>query len=202
VKKILLIATLSIFISGCMPTFFNLVDNDIKPGKKSIAVISGLPDDVSMAVAHEMTLKLQKHSKFHVMSTRTILRKISGYPVKIRGPYTAAYMGIDKDFNNTDRNRVRMMQRRLRVDYLYIIWAPSSGAVETLMSGSSVVTLHTIAQLFAAPGTREIGNSLVPVSYVKRGMAIGKAPRSIKEAVEMYCEYSAKELAKKTGMQK
>lgn len=199
-KKILLITTLSIFISGCIPTLFNLVDNDIKPGKKSIAVISGLREEVSMSVAHEMTLQLQKHSKFHVMSTRTILNKISGYPVKIRGPYTAAYMGIDKDFSNTDRNRVRMMQRRLGVDYLYIIWAPS--AVESIASGSSVVTLHTITQLFAAPGTRQVGNSLVPISYVKRGMAIGKAPRSIKEAVQMYSEQTAKELAKKMKMQK
>ena len=85
---------------------------------------------------------------------------VPNYPQLVKGPYRSAYFDIDVDYGKTDIARVKELQQHLRVDYLYVLWAPAtvSHGNSSWFSKQYLVT-QIVAQLFESPDGREVGRS-------------------------------------------
>lgn len=149
---------LAIFAGGCAT--FHLTQEPFEPKGKKLAVISGLTNAGSLTVAHALGDELGKASRFQVLSQAQIAQAVPNYPQLVKGPYRSAYFEIDVDYGKTDIARVRELQQHLRVDYLYVLWAPAtvSHGNSSVFSKHSLVT-KVVAQLFESPSGKEVGRS-------------------------------------------
>jgi len=188
----------AIFLSSCSFSTFNLVDEGYKPKGKRIAVISGLNDDSNLFVAKMMTGALDKVSVFKSLSQEKIAKAIKDYPINIKGPYSAAYLDVDVDYSKTDVNMIKELQRKLGVDYMYVLWIPLATT-----SNGNVKQLHVVTQLFEFPGGKEVANGRFDVASVGGVLwrSMPTAEDDMKAAKET-TEYVAKETAEKMGMLK
>ncbi|MER3423464.1 MAG: hypothetical protein C4293_09765, partial [Nitrospiraceae bacterium] len=73
-----------------------------------------------------MTEGLEKNSRFHVLSQKQVAQAVPHYPQHIKGPYNSAYLEIDVGYSKTDVGKIGEIQKRLGVDYLYVLWAPTT----------------------------------------------------------------------------
>ena len=155
VQRFLLIG-IALFMSSC--STFQLTEEPFKPKGKTLAVIAGLTNASSLQAAEDLGHELRKTSQFEVYTQQQVAKKIPNYPQLIKGPYRSAYMEIDEDFSKTDTTRVKEIQKHLGVDYLYVLWAPS-----TVRYGSKGIIfknhpmMQVISQVFEAPNSKEIG---------------------------------------------
>ncbi len=142
-----------LFLSGCI-TFdsFQLLQSDIKPKGKKIAVISGLNHELNGYVAESMTASLKKETAFKVISQRRIAKRIKDYPYNIQGPYKKAYFNIEQDYSNTDVKALKKIAKRLKVNYLYVMWVPTATS-----HGGFTNTFDIITQLYEFPAARPVG---------------------------------------------
>lgn len=189
---VLFIAVLFL-LSGCgvWPYYKPLsVDSQIKNGA-SIAVISGLEDDLNILVVSHFTSALAEGSKFKVMSQKDIAKKLKNYPVDISGPYTdKSYFTIEEDFTNSNQEELRKIQKKLGVDYLYVMWTPT---VQTINGGRYYFC--SVNQLYSASGGEEVGRGrlyyAIRTSSKKMGIDLKKVS-----------DFGVKLLCRKTGMSK
>jgi hypothetical protein len=187
----LFVSGLALILTAC--STFELVDGNFRPQGKSLAVLSGLSDETTLMTASFLTESLEKNSRFRVISQKQIAQSIPNYPLHIKGPYGPSYIEVDVDYNHTDRNKLADIQKRLGVDYIYVVWAPN--AVRYRASNTiwgDVTVLNVVAQFFEYPGGREVGRGF----YRPRFDAVKtKSLRKDLDAV-------AREFAEKTGMAK
>lgn len=155
---ILAIAASALMMSGCF-TAFSLVENDFKPKGKTIAVIPGINDEMNLAIASLMTESLQKQSRYQVLSQQQIAKALGSYPQNVKGPYKSAFFEINVDWAHTDTQKLAAIQRTLKVDYLYVLWAPSA----VNYNNSKVAQIHVVAQMFEYPDLKEIGQGHYPL---------------------------------------
>lgn len=143
---------------GCAT--FHLTQEPFAPKGKTLAVISGLTNAGSLTVAQALADELGTASRFQVLSQAQVARAVPNYPQLVKGPYRSAYFEIDVDYGKTDITRVKELQQHLRVDYLYVLWAPAtvSHGNSSWFSRQYLVT-QIVAQLFESPGGREVGRS-------------------------------------------
>jgi len=145
--------------SGCSsPHYavdFNLTDSSFKSKGKSIAVISGSKEPMSVALAKMVSDSLGKKSRYLVASQANVSKAVESYPQTIKGPYKSAYFYIDQDWDMGDRKKIADIQRSLGVDYLYVIWAP----IAVSQNGYSVSNVRAIAQLFEQPNAKVVAQS-------------------------------------------
>ena len=153
-----LMICLAIASGGC--STFHLTQEPFQPKGKTLAVISGLTNAGSLTVAQALGDELGKASRFQVLSQKQIAQAIANYPLLVKGPYKSAYFEIDVDYGKTDMARVKELQQHLRVDYLYVLWAPAtvSRGNSSLFSKPYLVT-QIVAQLFESPDGKEVGRS-------------------------------------------
>jgi hypothetical protein len=149
---------LLLVLGGCAT--FHLTEEPFQPKGKTLAVIAGLTNASSLDLATALGQELEKASRFQVLSQKQVAQAIPNYPQLVKGPYKSAYFDIDVDYARTDLARVKQLQQHLGADYLYILWAPAT----TSHSGSSLFfkqypVTHIVAQLFEAPGGKEVGRS-------------------------------------------
>jgi len=199
-KKIAVVSWVVMFAS-CV-TLFNVVGKkeDIRGNK--LAVISGLNKTETNLYVHYMTDELARVSKFKVMSQQEIKSRLGVYPVNIKGPYTSAYTSINEKYDNTDMAKLGEIQRKLGVDNLFVVWAPIHVEIQISGSTGTPYEIHTIAQLFAYPGGKEIGRNMLKATYAS-GFVIGPGvPRSPEGALKQVGEAVAKKVAEQTGMLK
>ena len=149
---------LAICAGGCAT--FHLTQEPFEPKGKKLAVISGLTNAGSLTVAQALGEEFGKTSRFQVLSQTQIAQAVPNYPQLIKGPYRSAYFDIDVDYGKTDIARVQELQQHLRVDYLYVLWAPAtvSHGNSSLFSKHYLVT-QIVAQLFESPAGKEVGRS-------------------------------------------
>ena len=188
-------------MSGCAyKPFFKPINGnmDVQEGA-SIAVICGIAEETNVKMASYISESLSEVSRFHVLSQKSIASKIKGYPVRIHGPYADVYFEIETDFSKTDREKLSKIQKKLGVDYLYVIWAPFSESINI-----ETEIIHVVTQLFKAPGLEEVGQGRF-YSFAQAGFSLRtKSPTSEKvdKGMRESCRYAAQELSQKTGMTK
>lgn len=198
--RLALLLTLIISTTSCIPSTFTMVDNNFKLKGNSIAVIAGIDNESNKAFANSMTDALKKNSLFNVVSQKEVVRQVPGYPEKIKGPYKSAYMDINEDYSNTDINKIKDIQQKLKTDYIYVIWTPTSTKI-SMTGGSEVIQLHTITQLFEFPAGKEIAHAKFEISYASKGLSIG-SPKDMADAMMQTSEYVSKTMAEKMGTKK
>jgi hypothetical protein len=149
---------LALALGGCAT--FHLTQEPFQAKGKRLAVISGLTNPSSLSVAQVLGDELKKTSQFQVLSQKQVAQAIPNYPQMVKGPYKSAYFDIDVDYGKTDVGRVKEMEQRLGVDYVYVLWAPAtvSHGASTWFSKTYAVT-QIVAQLFESPGGKEVGRS-------------------------------------------
>ncbi|MDH4162320.1 MAG: hypothetical protein OEW15_06465 [Nitrospirota bacterium] len=193
------ILAVTILLAGCFDTF-SLIETDYRPKGKSIAVIAGLDSEANVVMAQRMTEALRKNTRFQVMPHKQAAQAIPNYPVKIKGPYSSAYLEIEEDYNNTDKKKIKDIQQKVGADYLYVVWTPTA----TVTQGT-IHQLHVIAQMFEGPGAKEVGHGKYAATAGRVGgcCLVPKPDDKDKaNAIDETSEYVAKEIGEKMGMLK
>lgn len=189
-KYTILVFAVLLLLSGCGLQYYTptVADPLVKNGA-SIAVIAAMQDDLNLMVAGYFSEVLADESKFKVMSQKDIARKLKEYPVRIRGPYTdTSYFEIEPDFTRINQKELSKIQKKLGVDYLYVMWAPIQQA-----HNQNVVITQVIHQVFKGSGIEEVGRGQFYVVYSPKSK---KIPTEIK----MFCQGAVERLCSKTGM--
>jgi len=187
IVRLVCVAALGMALCGCF-TAFEVVDGSFTPKGRSIAVLAGLPEGGSAAIAALVADELRKQSRYQVLSQAQIAQALKPYPQAIKGPYRSAYFEIDVDWSLTDKQKLAAIQRALGADYLYVMWAPTAVS----WGSDKAANLQLVGQFFAFPGGKEIGHGVFQLhlrkddaKYVKQG-----------------AEEVARQIAEKTGMLK
>jgi hypothetical protein len=181
----------ALLLSGCAT--FQLTQEPFQPKGKKLAVITGLTNPRSLQAAQALADEIGQSSQFQVLPQKQVVRAIPNYPQLVKGPYSSAYFEIDEDYAKTDVTRVKDIQQHLGVDYLYILWAPTS--VQSGGQGlffKNYPLMHVVAQVFEFPGGNEIG----------RGKYLLRVDDDRKELVHDDVARVVKEFAEKTHMPK
>lgn len=196
--RILFIGSTLLFLTAC--SSFTPLIPDFQAKGKSLAVISGLQDGDNLLLAHYMTEALAQNSRYQVMSQKKIAALERDYPYTIQGPYTSAYFEADLDYTQTDVEKIKRLQKKLGVDYLYVLWTPTS-----VTHNGSMNSILVLGQLFEFPGAREVGRAEFSSNSIGKSCLVFQGP--IKEddivlGMQRSTEYTSKELARETGMAK
>lgn len=196
-KKIVLIGVLLCFVAGCSgPTFKPLSSDFHAKESASLAVVSGLKKSSNAQLAHYLTEAFKAQSTYRVLSQAAIAKAVKGYPYNIQGPYSSAYFEIKSDFDKTDLEMIRQLQKKLGVDYLFVIWAPL-----TTTFNQSAPTIHVVSQMFESPGAREVGQGNFFSTAHKFSIVHRDATaEEVKKGMERTAKVVALELSAKTGM--
>jgi hypothetical protein len=185
-------------VSACS-TFAPISPNFQAKGK-TLAVISGLESGVNVQLAHYMTVALAESSRFHLVPQNKIAGVVRDYPFDIQGPYKAAYFDIEVDYSRTDVENIKSIQKQLGVDYLYVMWAPSSTTYN-----SRANAIHVVAQLFEFPGGNEVGRGRFDSAANGKIYFIIQSKvneKDIDKGMQRSTQLVSREMAQKTGMAK
>ncbi len=196
-RKIGAIVILSMLLTAC--STFSTIDSNFTARGKTLAVVPGLDNEENVAVAYYMTEALKKNSRFHVTPQKQVAQSLPGYPSKIQGPYKSAYFEIEIDYTKSDVKKIKSIQQKLGVDYLYVVWTPSA-----TVYNEKIHSLHAVGQMFEGPAAKEVGNGRFDATAGHTDCCLVPAPgdEDKKNAIKDASEYVAKEIAEKTGMQK
>jgi len=193
--KQILFFVLPLVLGAC--STFNPVSGDFKLKGKTLAVVAGLDNDANMLTAQYMTESLKKNTRFQVLSQKQIGQAIPGYPDNIQGPYRSAYFEIEVDYSKTDMKRIRSIQQKLGVDYLYVLWTPSA-----TVYGEKIHSLNVISQMFESG--KEVANGRFSATAGRSTCCLSPTPKDEDKvnAVKDTADYVSKEIGQKTGMAK
>ncbi len=175
-------------------SYFNLKKEIADAEGSEIAVISGINNEPNLSFAMMLTASLQKHSRLKVMSQKKIAEAIEYYPFRIEGPWKFAYVDIEPAYGKMNIEKIREIQKRLGVKYLYVIWTPVETSY-TIQNAGNVYELHTISQLFEFPEGEPIGGSkFVIAKHPGMFSSMGKSKRDV---MMYYADNVAKEISEK-----
>jgi hypothetical protein len=196
--RVFLLILAAFALSACS-TFSPISDNFQAKGK-TLAVISGLESGENIQLAQYMTVALAENSRFQLVPQKRIAAIIRDYPFDIQGPYKAAYFDIEEDFSRTDIEKIKSIQKNLGVDYLYVLWAPSSTTYN-----SRANAIHVVAQLFEFPGGKEVGRGRFDSAASGKIYFIIQSEvneKDIDKGMQSSAQLVSREIAQKTGMAK
>lgn len=180
-KMTILLLAGQLFLSGCLQTYFSMINNKYVFKSRRIAVISGLDNEMSVFLAAELSKELAAKTTFNVMSADEIGKSVPGYPVKIRGPYTSAFFSIDDDYSKTDIIRIEKIKSKLDVDYLYILWAP------IVVQKSVNIQIHIITQLFEFPSFSEVAHARYYIMFATKNEIKDEIKKEVKKTRNQSC---------------
>lgn len=206
--KILLCLTLICMLFSSCATGFKLTDERFKLSGKKIAVLAGMNNEPTVAFTVSVAEKLAKKSKFFVIPQRKVKQKYKPYPCKIKGPYKTAYTEIDADYTLSDIKKINSIGKRLRCNYVYVLWAPIA-ATTTITDGygriSRYETIHLIGQLFDVSSQKEVGRTKLESCFstdFQNTIQIGpgKVPKNKTETILMTADYIVEQIIEKTNI--
>jgi hypothetical protein len=188
---------MAMLISLCACSTFNPVNGDFKPKGRTIAVIAGLDNEPNELAAQYMSEALRKNTRFQVMPQKQVAQTLGTYPARIQGPYKSAYFEIEVDYAKTDLKKIKAVQQKLGVDYLYVLWTPSA-----TVYNEKIHSLNVIAQMFE--NGKEVGNGRFNAVAGRTTCCLVPAPKDEDKmnAIKDATDYVAKEIGEKTGMLK
>lgn len=169
---------------------------DFKQNSK-IAVICAEPKykELSMSLVSKLESELIKSTTFTVVKQDQIMKVIPDYPQKIKGPYgMVVSSNIDENYSKTDISSLKEIAKKLKVDYLYVVWTPLF--VEYVDAGTMYLT-PSIAQLFEFPSGEEMAHIKFEPVWKEKGLAIN-IDKTPEKAFEKWSEYLVKDIGKNT----
>ena len=192
----LLLSVLVLLAGSCISTF-NPVEGDFRAKGKTLAVVAGLDNEANEAAAQYMSEALRKNTRFQVVPQKQVAQSLGVYPPKIQGPYKSAYFEIEVDYAKTDLKKIRAVQQKLGVDYLYVLWTPSA-----TVYNEKIHSLNIISQMFEHG--KEVGNGRFNAVAGRSTCCLSPAPKDEDKsnALKDTTEYVAREIGEKTGMLK
>jgi hypothetical protein len=196
--RVFLIVVAAFTVSAC--STFSPTSPNFKAKGNTLAVISGLESEVNVQLAHYLTLALDENSLFQLVPQKKIARIVRDYPFDIQGPYKAAYFDVEVDYSRTDVEKIKSIQKKLGVDYLYVMWAPSSTTYN-----SRANAIHVVAQLFEFPGGKEVGRGRFDSAANGKIYFIIQSKvneKDIDKGMQRSTQLVSREMAQKTGMAK
>ena len=120
---VLFIFIVFVSLSGCggVNEPFTLMDENYKMRPGSVAVVSGSNDEPGVKLAAYLTRELRQRSNFRVMRQQTIMKRMPNYPFTIK---TKRPKDEQKPvwFAPSEKRTIRAIQKRLKTDYLLIVW--------------------------------------------------------------------------------
>lgn len=196
--RVFLIVVAALTVSAC--STFSPTSPNFKAKGNTLAVISGLESEVNVQLAHYLTLALDENSRFQLVPQKKIATIVRDYPFDIQGPYKAAYFDVEVDYSRTDVEKIKSIQKKLGVDYLYVMWAPSSTTYN-----SRANAIHVVAQLFEFPGGKEVGRGRFDSAANGKIYFIIQSKvneKDIDKGMQRSTQLVSREMAQKTGMAK
>jgi hypothetical protein len=191
-KGIVCFIAFSLF--GCVTIFKPVADISNVKGN-TLAVISGINDEDNVFYADKLSQHIAKKSTFKVLTLSEIKSRWVDYPYNIRGPYNTAYFEIDPNYAKTDIERLKIIQKKLNVDNIYVVWTPTSRMLTGAGWTADVFETSLIGQFFSFPGPVEVGRSNFKMTYAK-GFVIGvKVPRDPSDFFRIYGDSIADKIA-------
>ena len=133
-----LFSLLLVSLSGCFNRYpnqpFSLIDEKKPVKPTSIAVIAGSPQQATVQLAEFITQGLTEKSNFKVLSQKTIKKRVRGYPMVINTKDKEILNKEEDDlkqvwFPPSEMKKFKSLQKKLKVDYLYVIWIPWMNAL-------------------------------------------------------------------------
>ncbi len=195
-NRLLLLIPL-LFICSCSSSVFNLKSDKLVTKQGKIAVIAGDRSELSAALAEQISKSLRQYSRFEILSGKEIIAKIGSISQPVKGPFSSAFFDeVIVDYSSSDLDKIKKTQRTLDVDYLYIIWNPSTVQFHRPLGIKH--RAHVLTQLFGKPDFQEIGNAKYEIIYTYLGIT-GK---TFSEAVSESADESAEKIAADMGMLK
>jgi|GEM_PF-2502076 len=168
----------------------------IVEGKKC-AVISGDTNTLEQIYAYTLTKALSESSTLSLITQEDVKKKFSDYPVKIKGPFGPSYFEVETDYTKTDVQRLAEIQKKLKTDYLIVVWTPSP------VKRNSRVLITGVIQMFYFPEAREIARGTFNTSYNDANFI--KEDDIMKNIVQSFNDSSkavAKDLSTRLGITK
>ena len=192
----LFLSVLVLLAGSCISTF-NPVEGDFRAKGKTLAVVAGLDNEANEAAAQYMSEALRKNTRFQVMPQKQVAQALGAYPARIQGPYKSAYFEIEVDYAKTDLKKIKTVQQKLGVDYLYVLWTPSA-----TVYNEKIHSLNIISQMFE--NGKEVGNGRFNAVAGRSTCCLSPAPKDEDKsnALKDTTEYVAREIGEKTGMLK
>ena len=154
--RIILVMAMLGSLSGCaIHKPFELFDDKAVIKSGTIAVISADSSEATMRLAQALTRELSERSTFKVWSQAKIDLRLAKYPVTIKEAHPE---NPDKPvwLNKGEKAKVDAMQSKLKVRYLFVVWA---GFSRTGTSASYNVSVN--GNVVEYPKSRVIGYSLL-----------------------------------------
>lgn len=108
---------------------FSLMDEGHPVKVTSVAVIAGSNKDASKQLAEFVTTEMQEKTDFKVLSQEAVRKQVRGYPIEIaiKDKETREKEGDDVNhvwFPSSEAAKLSEIQKKLKVDNLYVVWIP------------------------------------------------------------------------------
>lgn len=194
-------------LTGCVGMvsgiIFSPTSGDIQASGKTLAIVAGIDNDMTIAVVDSMAAAFSRNSTFKVLPARHTAQRIPGYPQQIKGPYNSAYLSVGIDFSKTDIKKVREIMKSVGTDYVYIIWVPTGSTRTASVQGGGTSgegkQYHAVAQLFKGPDAKVAGQGRFDVTAVRYIPGAKVSAEHMREAVENTTDTVSSVIAGKTG---
>ncbi len=179
------------FVTSCATryTIFAPVDRSTV-SQGSIAVLSGLGDQLSVSFAKQVTKDLETDSSFAVVTQPEITAKFSTYPANI--------IDDPHSFSNADRAKFTRIANGLGVTNILVVWIYNA---ESMSSGLLSTSLHFAVggRLLSYPGGRITGTS--DFGY-NMGQGLRTQSKAVNQMIVKTADLLVKKLVKTTGTSK
>jgi len=190
--------------ASCLSTPVQVSTSDIKSisgniaiGGKKCAVIAGDSNALEQIYAYSLTESFHSASDIPMLTQEQVKEKYPDYPLKIKGPFGLTYFNVEIDYAKTDISRIAEIQKKLKTDYILVVWLPSS------IKTNSMVKISGVIQMFSFPDAREVAHGSFNTSYTDNGAL--KKEDLFNEIIRSFKRSSdsvAKDLASRLGISK
>jgi hypothetical protein len=157
---------------------FSLMDDKQPIKVTSVAVIAGSPGDGPKQLAQFVTDGLAEKSRFKVLSQEEIGDRVPNYPyaIKIKDDET-----LDKEtdletqvwFVPSEQAKLDALQKKLKVDYLYVLWIPWMRA--STYQGKTTYLVWPSGNMIEYPGGRVVASTKISRSESDSPLALFRA---------------------------
>lgn len=148
--KVLVPITALLLLTACNSAiYFAQVNPEAPLQAGSLAVIAGSASPDDQAAAEKLTQRLEGSKYFKVVSQDSIRKKVDYYPCNIPFDESITYPVL---FTPEGGKELAAMQTKLKVDYLFVVWARDKNIIIDMNSWTYVMAVY--GNLISYPGSK------------------------------------------------